>query len=132
MEVEISYDYKFIESLTDFPTNPTHLYLLIKKDTQTVGVFELQKITNITASVHMHIIEEYQQQGIANKTLYPLLDYIRFYTSYKKLIATVASTNEHIQKVLDKTDFVFCGLITDGIIWNDRIDDLLIYQLEVI
>jgi len=106
------------------------VWLEIFKDEISIGVFQLQEITKITFNIHIHIFEEYQKKGFAFKCLDPLLTRLK-HLKIKKLMCTVSKNNRVMRRVLSRTPFKLCGSIKDGIIWNDELTDLLIFELNI-
>jgi hypothetical protein len=120
-----------IKSVYDLEPNLTHEWLLIIKDNNIVGMFEIQPLSKITGIVHLHIKEEFQKQGVAIEAMNALTEYLKP-TPIKQLIGSIAVKNKHIMSIVNKTKARCCGLISNGIIWNNELQDIALFQLEVI
>lgn len=95
-----------------------------------IGLFQLEKITNECISIHMHILKKFQGKGIALKCLKPLLSYLKNGT-IRVLLASVAIENRKMIQVIQKTSFKCCGCIPNGIIYNNKLQDLILFSLEI-
>lgn len=113
------------------PVKSEYLWYFINHNNESVGCFQLQEVTKITVSVHMSLLEEYQNKDIAIKCFKPLLEQLKKDTTYSKLVCTVPVNNKHMLSVLNKTTFKVCGLIPNGIIWDTKLQDLLIFEVTI-
>lgn len=110
--------------------NKAHEYYLIYKDQVIVGLFEIQPISKITGNLHMHILEKYQKQRLACKSVLELKKILKN-SDYKQLIGTIPANNLHSASLIKQLNAHYVGMVQDGIIWNNILTNLLIYQLEV-
>lgn len=107
----------------------SEFYIIIYQGVK-IGFFELQPITRVCNNLHMHIITEYQRQGLGLKALLSLLNYLKG-TKIKTLIATIPESNSSILSLVKKVKAKYCGIIENAIIENNTLENLLIFQLEV-
>lgn len=119
-----------IQSVYPVEIVDTHDYLMMHQEGQVKGLFEIQPITKITGMVHMHIKEEHQNQGIGIDAFNALLMYLRG-RQYKQLIGPIPEHNTRIQSIVNKTLAKECGRIKDGIVYDNKLQDLILYQLEI-
>lgn len=119
-----------IQSIYPLIPNTEHKYYLIEESNNIIGMFEIQPITKITGILHLHIKEHYQNKGLAIKAFNKLLEILKN-GSIKQLIGTIPEDNKNIMSVVNKTKATYCGKLTNAIIYNNRLQDLLLYQLEV-
>lgn len=129
--IEKTLDIDLVHHLVRFKTDVKTHYYLIMRDNHIVGVYQLQELTKVTALIHMHILPEYQAKGIANESFNTFLKLLEGNKRITKLVATIAATNKYMRKAIDKTDFKCCGMISEGIIYNNQYDDLIIFELKV-
>lgn len=120
-----------INSVKQLDPDLFHDWLLIVKDDQILGMFEIQPITKITGILHLHIKDEFQKQGTALKAVNELIEYLKENTIYQQLIGTIPISNTYIRSVVDKTTAICCGLIKDSIVIDNKKQDMLVFQLEV-
>ena len=130
--IEKTTHHKLIKDLTTYDTYTSSRYFLIKSDDFIVGIFELQAITKITETVHLYILPAFQKKGIAYSAFLELIEYLKQEQKILKLICTIPITNKNILSALRKTPFKACGVISHGIIWNEQIQDLLIFELTIL
>ena len=107
-----------------------HDWLVIKEEYKLIGIFEINPLTKISGLLHLNILEEYQNQGIAIKAFNALIKYLKT-TNYKQIIGSIPEKNKKIMSIVNKTKGKCCGSIKDGIIFNNELQDLLLFQLEV-
>lgn len=112
-------------------TAPIGLFLEIKKEMATIGVFQLQEFTKVCGIVHLHIFENYQNKGIVKQLYDPLIDWVRQNTRYSKLLATIPEDNIKMRAIVAKLPFRICGIVGDGIIYNNRSQNLLLFELNI-
>ncbi len=122
-----------INRIYQLDVNIRNKYLLIlDEDIKTyIGLFEIQPITKITGILHMHVSPEFQKKGNGIKAFNALMDYLKD-KEFKQLIGTIPVKNNKIMSVVNKTEAKCIGLIRDGIIFDDVLQDLALYQIEVI
>ena len=108
-----------------------NLWLSIKKDSEIIGLCEFRKFTTITYESHIYILPEYHGTGIPLECSKYLLDYLRDNTGIRNIITTVPESCVHVTNFLDKIGFKQCGYIINGIIYNDKEENLIVSQLEV-
>lgn len=121
-----------INSIYKLDINAANLYITIQIDNKYVGMFELQEMTKITYIVHMHIKEEYQKQGLGPKAFKELLQYLKETSQIRKLIGSIPANNNRILSIVKKTSAKCCGLIKDGIIFKGVLQDLVLYELDLL
>ncbi len=119
-----------IRSVFNFEPDLEHEFIIINKDTKIIGMFEIQPVTKITGILHLHIKQEYQNQGIASEAMKKLVASLK-QTNYKSLVALIPASNKNIMSIVNKTKAKCCGLLQDGIILNNVVQDLIIFQLMV-
>lgn len=110
--------------------NQHNLYFEISLSGKIIGLFEIQILTQITGILHLHILEEFQNQGLAIHAVKELIKALKN-TEIKQLIGTIPETNQHIMSIVNKTPSKCCGLIKDGIIWNNQLQNLILFQLDL-
>jgi len=120
-----------IQSIYHLMPDLMHTWLIINKDDQSIGMFELQELTKVTAIIHMHIKSEYQNLGYAIRSYRPLVKYIKENTEYQSLMAPVPQNNKRMLRVLTKTDFKCCGVVPSGIVYDNQQQNLLLFELNV-
>ncbi len=119
-----------LEILFPVRVNKAHEYYIIIVENDVVGLFEIQPLSKITGILHLHILEKHQKRGLAINAVNELINVLQN-SSYQQLIGTIPENNKHIMSIVNKTKAKCCGLIKDGIIWNDILTNLVLFQLEV-
>lgn len=120
-----------LKGFEDMVNNPDSIYLRIQDDGKIVGLYEVQMFTKITGNVHVRLLPEARNTGISKDAYPALLEYLKANTHLKKLICSIPAKHEPMMKIINKTRFKACGLIPDGIFWNDETQDLILFQLDI-
>ena len=107
------------------------IWLHIIQDDKDIGLVQLEPITAITANSHVYILPEHHGSGIALEAVREVREYIKEKLRFKKIICTVPFDCGHVVKFNNKVGFTPCGLIHNGVIYNNRLQDLIIFEIEV-
>lgn len=115
-----------------FPMEPNLLndFRVIAYKGDLIGLFEIQPITSITGILHMHIIKEFQNQGLAIKAFNQLIEDLKS-SPFKQLIGSIPEHNKNIMSIVKKTQAKCCGMLEDAIIFNGKLQNLVLFQLEI-
>lgn len=120
-----------IKNYIPFKTDDTGIWLEVTYSHNIIAVFQLQEFTKITGNIHLHILNEYRGKGIAKALFDPLINWIKSNTQYKKLIATIPETNIRMRSIVSKLPFRISGIISDAIIIDNTLQNLLIFELNI-
>lgn len=120
-----------VKDYIPFKTDNTGIWLEVTDSQKVIAVFQLQEFTKITGNIHLHILKENQGKGIAKTLFDPLITWIEHNTKYQKLIATVPEHNIKMRAVIARLPFRITGIISNGIILDNKIQNLLIFELNV-
>jgi RimJ/RimL family protein N-acetyltransferase len=115
----------------EYEPDLTNTWLKIELDRVLVGIFKLRKFTEITVDGHIHILPEFRNKIIANDAIKESRKYLKEKSNYKNVITTVPISCEHVMKLMDRVGFKVCGAIHNGIIYQDRLEDLIVYELTI-
>ena len=114
-----------------FKTQDTGIWLEASELKQPLAIFQLLEQTKIVGNLHAHTIKEHENKSIHRKVMPEVLDWIRQNTGYEKVIGTVAEGNIKVRAILAKHAFRVCGIISNGIIENNQLQNLLIFELNL-
>ena len=106
-------------------------WLVAYEDDVTIGLMEIKAFTRITCNAHIHILPEFHKTGKSLEVIDATRQYLKEHTEYINAITTVPIRCEHVIKLMEKAGFVVQGLIKDGIVYNNILQDLILYQLKV-
>ncbi len=120
-----------IRQTSGFEPNMSNIWLIINFRSKAIGLFELQEVSKIASIVHMHIISGYQKQDLGLLAFKKLVEYLSLHSKIKTLIGTIPAKNSHIMSIVNRTAAKCCGNIPNGIIFNNELQDLLLFNLEV-
>lgn len=146
MEVIVCKDYRLIEAIIKNPilwqlmghiedpdkyeVPKDRTWLLASDEEDIIGLMELHPMTAITYIAHIHIRPKYHKTGKSLQVVEATKEYLKK-THIKNIITTVPLVCTHVIKLMNKTGFVVQGSIKDGIVYDNRIQDLLLFQLKV-
>ena len=119
-----------IHSIYPLEINDRHDYFVIYHFDKVIGLFEIQPLTRITGVLHLHIKDEFQNQGLAIKAFNRLIEDLKN-SPYKQLIGCIPSSNKRIMSIVNKTRGRCCGALKDAIIIDNALQDIILFQLEI-
>ncbi len=106
-------------------------FYLIHKESLVIGITTLKKFSNITYDAHLILLPEYHGRGLATKVGYKFFKFVKKNTIINNLITSVPLEAKHGHKYMERLEFKVIGLIKNGIVYNNKIQDLILYQKEV-
>lgn len=115
----------------EYEVPESSLWVLITQDNIDIGVFELRKVTNITYDIHTYILPEYHNTATTLEATKTGLEFLKEHTTIKTIIITTPQECLYIVKHVLKVGFKPCGIIDDGVIYNNKRQNLVILQYEV-
>jgi len=89
--------------------------------------------------LHLHILQEFRDLGHATQAFKLLINELRQNPIYlcnsevscKTLLATLPIQNKAILKVADKVNARKIGQLSNSILYNNQIQDVVLYTVEV-
>lgn len=144
MKIELTTNYVLITDILNTPEllkltdpdtmkaefDPREKYLLVT-DPGAVGLIRLHPMTHVTAIGHIHLLPQVHGTGKSVEAVMETKEYIKKNLTYKSIITTVPMECEHVIKLMNKTGFTPCGVINQGIVFNHKLQDLILFQTEV-
>lgn len=107
------------------------LWLLATEDNKNLGLIELIPFTNNTMFGHIHLLPEYHSTGLATQFIKSAQQYLKEHTQINSVLTTVPVSCTHVIRLMKATNFIQLNTIPDGIIYKNKKQDLLLYQLKV-
>lgn len=115
----------------EFELDPVSKFLGVIYQKELCGMFELKDFNKITLDAHIYIMPRYQNGLLSLKAVKAAKEYLKENTEIYRVITTVPIECEHVHKFLKKTDFEINGLIPKSIIFNDKLQDTVLYSLQI-
>lgn len=115
----------------EFKVDKTCSYLGVIYQKELCGMFQLKEFNKITVDAHIYMMPSYQNRNLAVKAVKAAGEYVKETTEFKNIITSVPVECTHVFKLLNKTDFKVCGQLTNGIIFNQRMQNLILLQWEI-
>lgn len=127
-----------LKSLTDGQSgeeiariNPAFEYLIAINDNYLCGMFSIRKVTNRVLEGHIRILPRFWKTEIPSLALNKACEFVKEYKDCSKVITTVPSNCYHVLKFISNHEFKQCGEIHEGIIYNNELVSLLIFERGV-
>ncbi|HEY3527386.1 MAG TPA: hypothetical protein VGK47_14410 [Nitrososphaeraceae archaeon] len=109
-----------------------NIWLIGQKDNKNVGLLELKQITAITYEAHIRILPEFQGTGESVEFAQNVRKFIKnSCKNIHNLVCHVPMECKYVINFLSRLNLKVNGLIRNGIIYNNTLQDLIIFQLEV-
>ncbi len=115
----------------EFEIDKTCNYLGVIYQNELAGMFQLKEFNKITVDAHIYILPKYQNGLLSLKAVKACKEYLQENSDIYKVITSVPYECHYVHKFLAKTEFKPCGLINNGIIYNNNLQDLILYQLTI-
>lgn len=107
------------------------LWLLIKNDNDVIGLMQFTLFTYITAIAHIYILPVYHGMGMSELAIEAVKEFLKEIPDLRNIVCDVPRECNHVTKLLYKVGFQFTGLIEDGVRYNNKIQDILLFQLKL-
>lgn len=121
----------YVGNSDEFIPDLNHQYLLATKDDKKVCLMELKKFTNLVSEAHIYTLPEEMRKGIGSEAVKVAIEWIKENTKIKTIMLTVPLSCEHVIKFLTKTEFKVCGMLHKSIVYQNQLQDLVLYELGV-
>ncbi len=114
-------------STKDFKLDESYQYLGLEEGYQLLGLFQIRMQTHLLIEAHIHLLPKYWGKGYGQEALVTLFEYLKTQTKFTKVITDVPEDCTHVQGLLAKLGCILYGIIPEGVIYNARIQSLLMY-----
>ncbi len=107
-------------------------WLLIKNEKEIVGLVKLRNITNVCADIHINILPHFQGSSFSVSAMEELRKYLKENTLLITVMTTVPDQCYYVHKFINKIPGCFnTGHLTDSIIYQNKLQDMIIYQITL-
>ena len=107
-------------------------YLVAESHSTYFGLISMRTITSMVVETHIRIIPYYWKTGTSIEVALHGLKWLAANTAYRKTTTTVPGNCHHVLKFLKLIDFKPCGIINDGIIYNNELTSLIFFEKELV
>jgi RimJ/RimL family protein N-acetyltransferase len=104
-------------------------YLSVQHNNELVGMFELKEFNKIMYEGHIYMLPEYGKLGV--NAIKAAKEYLSETTNFLKIFTTVPMECNHVHRLLQKAEFEMDGVMSNSIIYNDRLQDLVLYSTNI-
>lgn len=115
----------------EFKVDKTCSYLGVIYQKELCGMFQVRNYSPIMVDAHIFLMPSYQRKDLAVKAVNACKEYLHDHTNTYKVFTTVPYECEHVHRLLAKTDFEVSGNLTKSVIWNGKLQDQILYSLQV-
>lgn len=115
----------------EFKPNLNNIWLVIKDNETIAGLVELREYTRITFDGHIYIKPSFQNRKLAPLAVLKTIQYLKQNTPIHNVVIPVPMTCIYVMKFLDKCPTKVVGMIENGIIHNNILQDLILYQIKI-
>lgn len=105
-------------------------YLHIKNGIKTVGCMQVRTLTRILLEAHIYILPEYWGTGISDRASEVGFEWAKS-QGYYQVFTDVPKECTHVIRLLKRVGWVQCGHIKDGIIFNNKLQDLKFFCYDL-
>lgn len=114
-----------IEQIT---IDPTFEYLKLTHKGELIGFWAIKPVTKLVVEAHIFCLPKFSKTDILKKAIKATSFYVLKNTSYKKVLCYVPNNCTHVIRLVSSLEFHLDGLIQDGIIYQNKLVDLLIFS----
>ena len=115
----------------DYTVDESLEYIVAFWDHEPVGLWTLHPITNLVVDAHIAMIPKYWGTEVIQKAMEAGYKYLKEETEYTKIFTSVPSNCLHMIKFVTKWKYKACGIIKDGVIYNNQLVDLLLFETDI-
>lgn len=115
-----------------YPANPNSMYKGVYKEEVLIAIVRYELYTEISLDVHFYIATHLQHKGLALQIRDLCIAFcLNEHPQIIKIIATVPSSCEHVQRCLERFGMKLEGVVSQCIIWRQQLVDLMFYGLPL-
>lgn len=121
----------YINSCLSSDKNAVFCFAIVFNDNLvgSMGVFRQQNIHRRTAEIGYYVGEKFWGNGIATNAVKLVTDYVFENTDIVRIFAEPFADNTASCRVLEKSGFVFEGVLRNNAFKNGKIRDMIMYSL---
>ncbi len=118
-------------AIKDYEVDGGFTYLLIKENETILGLFQTRELTRILLEAHIYLLPEYWGGDSSKKALTALIEYCKTNTTYHKVFTDVPKVCKHVINLMKRIGAVQCGYIQEGVIFDGKLTDLMLFSKKV-
>lgn len=117
--------------IEDYKVDETLDYVVAFWDHEPVGLWTLKPVTNLVIDGHIGMVPKYWGTEVVQKAMDAGYQYLRNNTEYTKIMTSVPSNCLHVLKFMEEYKYKACGIIKEGVIYNQQLVDLLLFETDL-
>ncbi len=117
-------------NINDFQLDETFQYLVCKKEEEIVGLLQVKALTKVVLEVHIFLLPKYWGKKVSYEVADAGHKWVKE-QGYLKTFNRVPANCIHVLKFLQEINYKVCGMIEKGIIHNNCLVTLFLYEFEV-
>lgn len=117
--------------IEDYKVDESFEYVVAFWDHEPVGLWTLHPVTNLVVDAHIAMVPKYWGTEVIKKAMDAGYEYLRKNTKYTTIFTSVPNNCYHMLKFMTKYNYKACGIIKEGIIYNKKLVDLLLFTANL-
>ncbi len=124
--VALTEDERLLINTDQYELNKEYSYLSIYSDEELIGILILRPLTTITVDCHWFLLPHTWGTGLSDSVVQELDRWLNVNTHYTKVCVQTPHSCKEVLEACARNGFKMEGLITKGICWNNRVEDMII------
>ncbi len=112
---------------TNYNVESDWKYYLIQDFSNIIGVIQVRDVSKVTVEVHPFILPKYWNKNISTNAIKSVHNYFK-QLGYLNVLSSAPSNCIYALKFADKMGYKVCGMIKDGVVYNNYLVSLILYN----
>lgn len=114
----------------EYTPSDSFKYLVISRNDITILLVSFRHLTNQSVEVHLAVLPQYRKSRVLLKAIRLAMEYLKE-KGYAKLMTFCALNCTHILSFCERLGFKPCGVMQNGIVYNNKISDLIYFEFDL-
>lgn len=118
--------------LSCFKPDMSFRYLLVEKDNkEIIGLFQIRELTKMLLECHSFILPKYWGTATSKEAIIEGFNWVRSNTTYLKCFTDIPDDCKEVIKASEYLGWKKIGTIENGVIYNNKIQQLHLYEFSL-
>lgn len=114
-----------------FVPDMSFVYIVAYFNDKPAALGQIKYFNKVTLETHAHVLPEFQKENMTVELCNKMINFVKNNSTAQKLLVTTPNICRHVTILLNKLGFNQFGLLSKGIIYNDKLVDLLFYEYNL-
>lgn len=114
-----------------FVPDMSYAYIIAYNNDKPAALGQIKYFTKVTLETHAHVLPEFQKERLTVELCNKMIEFVKQNSSAQKLLVTTPNICRHVTILLNKLGFKQFGSLSNSIIYNDKLVDLLFYEYNL-